>query len=147
MTADEYKAALQSILSAHAPGTLERLNAIKHSLPQKARQVKVGVHPGQSEEGFFDIAVHLEGPDLYVLNKTIASHRFLFEVKCVDGQMQPDVPMFDPDEVAFSVNDVIVDTCIEWVESLWQQLGGVGLPAVIFGDEGYGTTDSKPLLP
>jgi hypothetical protein len=147
MTADEYKTALQSILSAHVQPVLARLAIIKQSLPQKARQVMVGVHPGQSEEGFFDIVVHLDGPDLYVLQKAIAPYRFLFEVKCIDGQMQPDVPMFDPNEAAFSVNDAIVDTCTEWVECLWQQLGGVGLPALVFGEDGYGTVGSKPLLP
>lgn len=147
MTADEYKTTLQSILSAHTPETLERLTAIKHSLPQKARQVTVGVHPGQGEEGFFDIVVHLEGPDLYVLNKAIAAHRFLFEVKCIDGKMQPNVPTFYSNEVGFSVNDVIVDTCMEWIEGLWQMLGGAGLPAFVFGEEGYGTAESKPLLP
>lgn len=129
MTVDEYRTALQSILQAHAQPALERLRAMKRSLPEEARQIMVGIHPGQSEEGFFDVMVHLEGPDLYVLNKAITAHRSLFEVRCVDGRMQPDVPMFDPDEAAFSVNDVIVDTCVEWVESLWQQLDGVGLPA------------------
>jgi hypothetical protein len=147
MTADEYKAVLKSVLQVHSQSALERLNTIKQSLPQKARQVMVGVHPGQSEEGFFDIVVHLDGPDLYVLNKAIAPYRFLFEVKCIDGQMQPDVPMFDPDEAVFSVNDAIVDTCMEWVEGLWQRLGGVVLPAFVFGEEGYGTVESKPLLP
>jgi hypothetical protein len=147
MTADEYKTVLQSILQVHSQLALEHLNAIKHALPQKARQVMVGVHPGQSEEGFFDIVVHLEGPDLYVLHKAIERHRLLFEVKCIDGQMRPDVPMFDPDEAAFSVNDVIVDICMEWIEGLWQRLGGLGLPSFVFGEEGYGTVESKPLLP
>jgi len=55
--------------------------------------------------------------------------------------------MFDPDEAAFSVNDVIVDICMEWIEGLWQRLGGLGLPSFVFGEEGYGTVESKPLLP
>ncbi|MCT7375027.1 DUF6389 family protein [Chelativorans salis] len=147
MTADEYRTALQSILQAHAQPALDRLHAIKRSLPEQARQLMVGIHPGQSEEGFFAVMVHLDGPDLYVLNKAIAPHRSLFEVRCMDGQMQPNVPVFDPHEPAFSVNDVIVDTCMEWVESLWQRLGGVGLPAVVFGEEDYGTIESKSLLP
>jgi hypothetical protein len=143
----DYKAALQSILQAHAQSALEKLQEIKKSLPVKARQLMIGIHPGQTEEGFFDIMVHLDGPDLYVLNKAIAPHRSLFEVRCIDGRMQPDVPMFDPDEASFSVNDVIVDTCMEWVQNLWQRLGGIGLPAFVFGEEGYGTVESKPLLP
>jgi hypothetical protein len=147
MTVDEYKAALESVLQVHTQAALEHLNAIKQSLPPKARQVMIGIHPGQSGEGFFDIVVHLDGPDLYVLQKAIAPHRFLFEVKCIDGQMHPDVPMFDPDEAAFSVNDTIVDICMDWVEGLWQHLGGIDLPAIVFGEEGYGAVESKQLLP
>lgn len=147
MTADGYKAALHDILSTHAQPALDRLAAIRQALPPKARRVMVGVHPGQDEDGFFAVVVHLEGPDLYVLNKAIDPHRLLFEVRCIDGKMQPDVPMFDPDEVDFSVNDAIVDSCMAWLEGLWQQLGGVGLPSVAFGEEGYGTLASKPLLP
>ena len=147
MTEADYKTALQSILQAHTQSALEKLGKIKQSLPVGARQLMVGVHPGQSEEGFFDVVIHLDGPDTYVLNKAIAPQRSLFEVRCIDGHMQPDVPMFDPDEASFSVNDVIVDTCVAWVQGLWQRLGGVGLPAFVFGEEGYGTVESTPLLP
>jgi len=147
MTVDDYAAALKDILSAHAQPVLDRLAAIRQALPPKARRVTVGVHPAQDGDGFFDVVVHLEGPDLYVLNKAIAPHRVLFEVKVVDGKVQPDAPMFDPDEVDFSVNDAIVDSCMAWLEGLWRQLGGVGLPAVAFGEEGYGSVASKPLLP
>ncbi|WP_156647824.1 DUF6389 family protein [Methylobacterium sp. Leaf87] len=147
MTADEYRSVLKSVLQFYIQAASERLSTLKQSLPPKARQIMVGIHPGQSGEGFFDIVVHLDGPDRYFLQKAIEPHRLLFEVKCIDGQMQPDVPIFDPDEATFSVNDAIVDTCMEWVEGLWQRLGGVALPAVVFGEEGYGTVESKPLLP
>jgi peptidyl-tRNA hydrolase len=42
-----------------APPTHNGLHAIKRSLLEKTRQLTVGIHPGQSEEGFFDIMVHL----------------------------------------------------------------------------------------
>ncbi len=137
LTEADYKAALKSILRAHTSPALEKLHAIKQSLPEKTRQLWVGIHPGQDGEGFFDVMVHLDGPDIYVLNKAIAPHRSLFEIRYVDGHMQPDVPMFDPDEPEFSVNDAIVDSCMEWIETLWPQLEGVGLPACVFREEGY----------
>lgn len=147
MTQADYRTALQCILQAHTQSALEKLQEIKQSLPVRTRQLMVGVHPGQSEEGFFDVVIHLDGPDHYMLNKAIALHRSLFEVRCIDGRMHPGVPMFDPDEPSFSVNDVIVDTCMDWVQGLWQRLGGVGLPAFVFGEEGYGTVEGTPLLP
>jgi hypothetical protein len=147
MTEDDYKVALQSILQEYTSTALEKLEQIKRSLPAKARHIMVGIHPSQGGEGLFDIMVHLDGPDNYALNKAIAAHRSLFEVRFSDGRMQPVVPTFDPGELTFSVNDVIVDVCIEWVEALWQQLGGVGLLAFAFGEEGYGTRERVPLLP
>lgn len=107
----------------------------------------IGIHPGQSEEGFFDIVVHLDGPDTYVLNKAVAPYRSLFEVQCIDGRMQPDVPMYGADEVRFSVNDAIVDVSMEWIEQLWREFGGAGLPAQVFGEEAYGAVPVKTLTP
>jgi hypothetical protein len=147
MTSEEYRETIQATLATHSESALAKLTAIKQSMPEKAKGVAIGIHPGQSEEGFFDVVVHLDGPDLFVLNKAINAHRFLFEVKVVDGEVTPDVPMFEPDEVNFSVNDLIVDTCMEWVELLWLQLGGIGRPALVFGEEGYGSLGSKPLRP
>ncbi len=146
-TEADYKSVLQNILRAHAPTALGNLRHIKQKLPVKTRMLMVGIHPGQSEEGFFDIMVHLDGPDLYVLNKAVAPYRRLFEVQCIDGRMQPDVPMYDPDEAPFSVNDAIVDISMEWVEALWRDFGGIGLPAEVFGEEGYGTVAVKTLSP
>lgn len=147
MTSDDYQSTLQHTLQAITRPALEKLNAIKQSLPEKARQLMIGIHPGQGEEGFFSIVVHLDGPDLYVLNKAIEPYRLLVEVTCIDGQMQPDVPLFAADETDFAVNDVIVDSCMAWVEGLWQQFGGIGLPAMVYGEEGYGTVEIKTLIP
>lgn len=145
MTEADYKSVLQNILRAHAPSAMENLRHIKQQLPIKTRMLMIGIHPGQGEEGFFDIVVHLDGPDLYVLNKAVAPYRTLFDVKCVDGRMQPDVPMYDTDEAPFSVNDAIVDISMEWVEELWRDFGGLGLPAQVFGEEGYGAVAAKTL--
>ncbi|KXG86551.1 hypothetical protein ATO67_00525 [Agrobacterium bohemicum] len=138
MTESDYKSLLLKILRAHAPSALENLRHLKQNLPGKTHMLMIGIHPGQSEEGFFDIVVHLDGPDLYVLNKAVAPYRTLFEVQCIDGRMQPDVPMYGAEEVCFSVNDAIVDVSIEWIEQFWCEFGGVGLPAQVFGEEGYG---------
>ncbi|SDP90337.1 hypothetical protein SAMN05428967_4248 [Phyllobacterium sp. YR620] len=146
-TEAHYKAALQNVLQAHTALALAKLEEIKRSIPAKVGRLEIGIHPGQDEDGFFGVMVHLDGPDLYVLNKAIEAHRSLFEVRYLDGRVQPDVLTCDPGEPSFSINDAIVDTCMDWVEDLWQQLGGVGLPALVYGEEGYGSKGNVTLLP
>lgn len=145
MSEAEYKAVLVSILRQHSLPALERLRLVGLNLPAKTRMMMIRIHPGQSEEGFFDVHIHLDGPDLYVLNKAIAPYRLLFEVSCIDGPMIPDVPMLDAENAGFSVNDAIVDVCMDWVEELWSQSEGIDVPAQMFGDEGYGSVSEKPL--
>ena len=109
--------------------------------------IKLGVHPNQEPDGLFAILIHLEGPDLYALNKAIDAHRYLFDVKFVDGQLAPQVPMFDPFDMDFEVNDVIVDTALLWLEEVWLNFNGKikKLPTQVFGEQGYGTKTPRQL--
>jgi hypothetical protein len=135
VTRVEYITALQNILNTHAKNALVQIDRIKNALPSNAQAVEVGIYPWQDGEGFFDVMIHLCGPDLSILNKAMEPYRILFEVKFVNGKPEPDVPMFDPYDVSFSVNDIIVDVGINWVKQLWALSGGVGIPAYVFGDE------------
>ncbi len=147
-TETEYRIALSAILQAHDTIALERLRGARDNLPVAAKKFLVGIHPAQDGEGYFDVTLHLHGPDLYVLNRAIAPYRSLFSVRSIDGSLEPDVPLFsDPYEVGFSVNDKIVDICMDWIEQLWAKFGGAGIPAFVFGAEGYGSVEKKPLLP
>lgn len=143
----DYKAALDRIFPAYQLSALGKLREIKKTISPKVRHVMIGIHPDQDGEGYFDVKVHLDGPDLFVLNKEIAEHRTLFEVRVLEGRLVPDVPLFDPDESSFPVADAIVDIAMEWVEGLWRELGGMGVPAFAFGAEGYGTVERKNLRP
>ncbi|WP_220217323.1 DUF6389 family protein [Gilliamella sp. ESL0441] len=67
----------------------------------------------------FSIIIHLIGPDLYVLNKVIEPYRELFDVKVIDNKLQPEVPLFDPYETPFSVNDLIIKVSIDWLKHIW----------------------------
>ncbi len=62
----EYKALLLSILRQHSLPALDKRRLVGLNLPAKTRMMMIGIHPGQSEEGFFDVHIHLDGPDLYV---------------------------------------------------------------------------------
>lgn len=149
MDATSYSRELLSILHEHSAQALEVLRAFDKALPEKARAIDIVVHVSQDPDGLFTVMIHLDGPDLYVLNKAIHDHRTLFAVRYTDGRVTPKVPLFDSLNPPFEVNDVIVDTCIEWVKELWIGFGGVkrDLPARVWGEEGYGTRGTIPLTP
>lgn len=150
MDAESYRNALLAVLRAHSGQALETLRALDAVLPQKTRAVEIGIHPSQEADGMFSVLVHLEGPDLYALNKAIATCRTLFDVRYEqDGRLEPEVPLFNPLDPPFAVNDVIADTAFVWLEELWKAFGGTTsrLPAMAFGEEGYGTTGPKHLSP
>lgn len=144
MTRDDYIQTLTRILDAHAPQALATLDGLVAALPAKAAGIHIVVFPDQDGEGTFSVVASLEGPDLFVLNKAIDAHRYLFDVVHTEEGLQPDVPQFDHDETDFDVQDTIVDTAMSWVERLWQARGGLPLPLQVYGEEGYGTRE--PLL-
>ena len=135
MTETQFTKALKDILNVHTQEAVEKIRRIRAILPEKTRAVEVGIHPCQDQDGTFSVMVHLRGPDVYVLNKTIAAYRELFDVKIIGGKLHPDVLLVDPEEVSFSVNDLIVETGIVWIKQIWILSGGLGIPAYIFGEE------------
>lgn len=141
MNAESYSKALLQILRQHAADALTQLQKINSDLPEKTTGIAIGVHPNQEPDGMFSILVHLEGPDSYSINKAIDDHRYLFNVRFEDGELTPKVPLFDPFDTEFEVNDVIVDTSVIWLMEIWSKLGDVShtLSVTVFGDEGYGT--------
>jgi hypothetical protein len=147
MTQSEYKAELLRILRAHAAAARATLAALIAALPPKAREIHFVVFPDQDGEGTFSVVASLEGPDLFVLNKAIEGHRYLFDVRHTEDGIEPEVPLFASDEAGFNVQDVIVDTAMQWVAELWEA-GGQGrspLPALVYGEEGYGTLEPLAL--
>lgn len=144
MTENEYRAVLHDTLKRHTEAALDMIFQIKINLPEKAEAVEFGIHPSQDEDGLFSVMVHLCGPDLYVLNKAIEKYRELFDAKFIEGELQPNVPVFDLEGVSFSVNDVIVGVGVDWINTLWGLSGGLGIPGYAFGEE-CSTTGSVPL--
>lgn len=144
-SATEYAEVLGGILAAHDATALAQIRGALEHLPEEARQLHFGVHPDQDGEGTFDVMIHLDGPDLYVLNKAIAPYRKLFEIKRVPGGLNVAVPLFDPDAVDYEVRDVIADTAMDWVTRLWPKVGGVSpdLPVLAFCDEDWGNPAAR----
>lgn len=147
MNRQDYQAALRRVLDQHFDKAQARLTALIAALPEKAREIHVGIFPDQDGEGTFSVVVSLEGPDLYVLNKAVDAHRTLFDVRHTASGVTPAVPMFGLDEPDFVVQDAIVDTAADWIEALWTNVGRgkSPLPGLIYGDEDAGTSMPREL--
>ncbi|ALM83062.1 DUF6389 family protein [Bordetella sp. N] len=144
MTQDEYVVTLTAILQAHAGQAHATLDGLLAALPPKAREIEFVVFPDQDGEGTFSIVASLDGPDLFLLNKAIDGHRYLFDVRYTERGIEPEVPLFDPDVTRFDVQNTVVDTGMRWVETLLQARSPMPLPVMIYGEEGYGTLE--PIL-
>ena len=123
MTQSDYEAELLRILRAHDATARATLTALIAALPPKAREIHIVVFPDQDGEGTFSVVASLEGPDLFVLNKAIEGHRYLFDVRHTEDGIEPEVPLFGSDEAGFDVQNVIVDTAMQWVGELWDACG------------------------
>ncbi|WP_413207388.1 DUF6389 family protein [Rhodospirillum sp. A1_3_36] len=144
-----YQRDLLEVLGRNMGHALDALRAFDLALPETAQSIEIVVHVNQEQDGLFTIMSHLNGPDSYALNKAIRACSILFDVRMVDGEPQPKVPLFDPSNIPFGVNDVIVDTAVSWVVDLWKAFGGTsaGLPAIVIGGDGYGTKGVTVLSP
>jgi hypothetical protein len=149
MNAKDYSVKLLKILRAHSNSAIRTLEQVDKTLPEEATEISLGIHPNQDPDGMFSILIHLEGPSLTVLNQKIQGHRSLFDVRYEGATLTPPVPLFDPFETDFEVNDVIVDTAMLWIDEIWDIFSGVNkeISTSVFGAEGYGTTSFKVLAP
>lgn len=147
MTQSEYATELLRILRAHGDAARATLTALISALPPRAREIHFVVFPDQDGEGTFSVVASLEGPDLFVLNKAIEGHRYLFDVRHTEDGIEPEVPLFASDEAGFNVQDAIVDTTLLWVAELWEACGRgrSPLPGLVYGEEGYGTREPLAL--
>jgi hypothetical protein len=67
------------------------------------------IFPDQDGEGTFGVRVSLTGPDLYVLNKAIEEFADIIDVKHTPTGLEPNVPLMDPFDSNFEVNDALSD--------------------------------------
>jgi hypothetical protein len=142
---ENYQELLITYLRQHSSAALAVLQSLDICLPEKARKITIMVHLPQDPDGTFTVMVHLDGPDLFVLNKAIAQCRVLMSNELGEGKMGPDLPLFDPFDLPFSVNDVIVDTAAVWTGELWRAVLQnpamrriSAVPAFVVGEDGYG---------
>ena|SRR5579872_6377502 len=84
MDRDEYVRAVQSVLEAHRQQAASQLIAALALVPPKAKRITLDIFIDQDGEGFLDVRVGLEGPDLFVLARAIEDHADLFVTKMTE---------------------------------------------------------------
>ena len=141
MDQELYCREVSSVLDSCAAQIASRLQATFQSLPQETKEVTIGVHVDQDGEGFLTVRVHLAGPDLYVLNKSISETAELFGTVMTAAGLEPPLPLMSSGEDAFSVSDALADCAIQWLHSCWSSLGVpvISVPISIASMDGYGS--------
>ncbi len=140
MEENEYRIELRKVLDENSVNAIQRLNTTFQALPDKVKSIELMIFPDQEGEGTFGVRVSLTGPDLYGLNKAIEEFADIIDVKHTSTGLEPNVPMMDPFDSSFEVNDTLSDVVGDWLESIWNQIDtrNVNLPVTIVADEGYG---------
>ncbi|WP_222937177.1 DUF6389 family protein [Pseudoxanthomonas mexicana] len=141
MDEEHYCREVRAVLDSRIDQIASRLQITLQTLPAKAKEVIIGVHVDQDGEGFLTARVHLAGPDLYVLNRSIAETAELFGTVMTATGFEPPLPVMSPGEDAFSVSDALADCAIQWFESRWSSLGvvEVSVPVSVASMDGYGS--------
>ena len=141
MSEDEFIAELSAAFEKHTDAARAQLPCLLAAIPERATQLDLQVFPAQDGDGFFTIRASVDGPDLYVINKAIDAHADLFDAKYTESGIPPPIPIVDPFDVDYPVNDIIVDYAARWLQNVWQSLGEVDspIPVVIVGHDDYGT--------
>ncbi len=141
MKESEYKTELRRVLDENSRTAITALNGAFKIIPEKAQSIELMIFPDQDGEGTFGVRISLTGPDHYVLNKAINECAEIIDVKHSPTGLIPKVPLIDPFDSDFEVNDVMVDTVAGWLEAIWKESENLGftIPVSIYAEEDYGT--------
>ena len=141
MDRENYCREVKAVLDSHIDQIRDRFHTTLMTLPEKAKEIIIGVHVDQDGEGFLTIRVHLVGPDLYVLNEAISGTAGLFDTVMTATGFDPPLPVMSPGENDFSVSDALADCAIQWLESHWPFLQAlpISLPVYIASMDDYGS--------
>lgn len=142
MNQEKFKKELAQTLSKHNENAIQRINKVLSILPDKTKSISIMVSPNQDGDGNFSVFISLDGPGLYVLNNQIQDYFEIFSPRYDDSELNPNIPIVDPFDVDFEVNDTVADVVVEWLSLLWENVKSenVVVPVYICVDEDYGST-------
>jgi len=141
MTEDDYILTLSKVLNNHSGTVSLQIPKLLELLPESATRLDLEIFPSQEGDGFFSIHASVDGPDLYVINKSISMHASLFESKHTENGIEPPIPIVDPFNTDYPVNDILVDCAAAWIKRIWESLSHIDcpIPVMIVGHDDYGT--------
>ncbi len=141
MTRAEYIDKVTTVLNQHSKRASSNLEAALPLVPPKARSMRIEIFVDQDEEGFLSVHIALNGPELIVLNRAIATHAMLFDTIMKESGFEPALPLMEPGRESFSVADALTDCAALWVTSLWKHTskGAFALPVTVVSHGDYGT--------
>jgi len=145
MMQDQFITELRSVLDDHADAARDALRRLVPRIPEKARALHLMVFTSQEGDGQFDVFGSIDGPDHYFINKQIADVKDIFTVRSTENGFAPSVPMVDPFDVGFAVNETVIQCVSKWLREIWRTTDGLtpNVPVVIVGHDGISTTTSE----
>jgi hypothetical protein len=104
------------------------------------------VFTNQEGDGQFDVFGSIDGPDHYFINKQIADVKDIFTVRHTENGFAPAVPMVDPFDAGFEVNDTVIQSVSDWMHGIWRTTDGLSpaVPVLIVGHDGISATTTEP---
>lgn len=142
MNQERFTQELEDVLSKHDEFAIQRISKVLSILPIETKSVSIMVSPNQDGDGCFSVFLSLDGHDLYVLNKQIQDYFEIFSPKYSNSGLNPYIPIVDPFNVDFDVNDIVADIVVKWLILLWKNIksDNINVPVFIYIDEDYGST-------
>ena len=119
MTSDQFQKELLFELNKHESLTIRKIEKLLEHIPEKAKVLEFSISPSEDGDGIFGIYANVDGPDLYVLNKTMQDYAAIFNIKHTPEGIIPYVPTVDPFDEEFDVNDSVVECVSKWIKTIW----------------------------
>lgn len=145
MTRSAYEVAVAKVLAQFTDHATQNLRAVFSKLPEKTTGVELEICVDQDGEGFLNVQVSLNGPDLYILNRTISEYALLFGTHMTEKGLSSGLPLMDPWNEEFEVSDALTDCAADWLVQVWKRTGItlLEIPVTIQSHDQYG--DRAPI--
>jgi hypothetical protein len=136
-----YIAAVREVLDTLTESARTQATHCFARLPSTARAAAFDIFIDQDGEGFLDIRISLDGPDLAYLANSIRDCAAIVSTRMGTDGLEPPFPLMDCfEDRLFSVHDTLTDTAAIWIrQSVADALPSLPLPVSIASPQGYGT--------
>jgi hypothetical protein len=148
MTQDQFIIELLAVLHEHSDAARDALRRLVARIPERSRALHLMVFTSQEGDGQFDVFGTIDGPDHYFINQQIADVKDIFTVRNTENGFEPSVPMVDPFDIEFDVNETVIQCVSTWIREIWRTTDGLtpSIPVMIVGHDGISTTPPESCI-